>query len=333
MAKIKPIEAHTHAASKETYERVYADVARFIRTKLKWRGIHTLICSQLGSALDGASVLDVGCGMGRFAFLASRRAKRVIGLDMTPQALEAASALKDALAAPNVEFILSSIEEYVPPSRPFDVVVLGGVLEHLIDPDAVMRSIGRLLRPGGRLVINCPSESNFRGDVSTTLLRLFGFPMSLCDVRIVTPAFMRQLAAQYGYELSRTVGCMYGRAWTQMGSEDLAQRVPNVLEDVAEKAQGWPADLDAFRRWVAERAEENRELLSDWERRGILKRIPSREALRYSEEVVQRRGLPPAEIREYLAPEFSSEPYYADAPPYNWMGGQAVYFLTKRRSG
>jgi len=329
MGKIKPLVEKSHEASQEAYGRIYKDVARFIRMKLKWRGIHSLITSELRSDIRGARLLDIGCGFGRFSFLAARTAKRVVGLDMTPQAIKVASVLRQALSAGNVQLVLSPIESYKTSEDGFDVVVLGGVLEHLIDPDAVFHSIGGLLRPGGILVVNAPSESNFRGDVSTTLLRLLGFPMSLSDVRIITLPTMEVLAQRHGYEISKVLGCMYRRAWTEMARKDLAERIPNVLEDVGSRLGSLDIDRAGFQRWVEERTHQNKEVLADWCVRGILKTIPPRGQFVYSEEVVLRNGLPLREIREYLAGDFSAEPYYCAVSPYNTLGGQTVYILRK----
>lgn len=327
--KIAPIAEKSLDASKATYDRLFSDVARYIKIKLKWRGIHSLIHHELKDRLVGASVMDIGCGYGRFCFLAAQQARRVVGIDMTAQAYDVARALKTALKADNVEFALTEVEAYDPGEERFDIVVLGGVLEHLIDPASVMETIGRMLKPGGLLVSNSPTESNFRGDVSTTLWKLFDFPMSLSDVRLVTHGYMNELAEQYGYTPVRTLGVSYERAWGRLGAEDLQARLSNVLRDVADRLGGMTVDKPAFDAWVAERAGENQALLEDWKTRGVLKRIPARSALPLDMQALTDAGLPADALAEYLAPDFSVEPWYSDEAPYNAMGGQSVFILQK----
>lgn len=327
---LAPIAEKSLDASKAAYDRLFSDVARYVRIKLKWRGIHSLIAHELGDRLDGADVMDIGCGYGRFCFLAARRARRVVGIDMTPQAFAVAGALKSALKADNVDFALTEVEAYDPGAERFDVVVLGGVLEHLIDPASVMETIGRMLKPGGLLVSNSPTESNFRGDVSTALWKLFDFPMSLSDVRLVSHRYMRELAAQYGYEPVRTLGVSYERAWGRLGAEDLQARLPNVLRDVAGRLGGMTVDQAAFDAWVAERAAENQALLDDWKARGVLKRIPDRAPFELDAAALTAAGLPADALAEYLAPDFSVEPWWTDQAPYNAMGGQSVFILQKQ---
>ncbi|TSD93135.1 class I SAM-dependent methyltransferase [Skermania sp. ID1734] len=51
----------------------------------------------------------------------------------------------------------------------FDAVLAGDVLEHLIDPDAVLRRVARLLAPGGQVVISLPNIAHI--DVRLSLLQ------------------------------------------------------------------------------------------------------------------------------------------------------------------
>lgn len=74
--------------------------------------------SPIPAAATGASVVDLGCGTGRDAFLASRLvgpAGRVIGIDMTPQQLAVAernvAEHRRTTGLDNIEFRLGSIED------------------------------------------------------------------------------------------------------------------------------------------------------------------------------------------------------------------------------
>jgi len=331
MKKITPITEKTHEASLATYRQLYADIGRYVSMKLKWRGIHTLTVHELGDTLDGAAVMDVGCGYGRFSFLAARRARRVVGIDMTPQAYEVAKCLKSALHADNVEFACTEVEKYQSEGEAFDIITLGGVLEHLIDPASVMESLHAMLKPGGILVSNSPTESNFRGDVSTTLWKLFDFPMSLSDVRLVTHEYMAELAERFGFTLERSLGVAYSRGWGDLAGEDLPPRLDNVLRDVAPRlGPDFTVNKAAFDAWVAERMAENRLLLEDWQQRGILKKVPGRENLPLDEQVIADAGLPVEALKAYMAPDFDVEPWYSDVSPYNRMGGQSIFFLRKK---
>jgi len=49
------------------------------------------------------------------------------------------------------------------PDASWDWVLLLDVLEHLVDPAQALREVRRLLRPGGRLVLNLPNHFDWRG--------------------------------------------------------------------------------------------------------------------------------------------------------------------------
>ena len=200
--KISPIKEKTLESSRKTYNELFSDIARYINIKLKWRGIHTLTYNTIKDNLDNTkSVLDIGCGYGRFSFLAAQKAKKVVGIDMTERAIDVCNAYKKALPFKNIEFLTCDVESYQTKGELFDYIILGGVLEHLINPTSIMKTISSILKPGGILISNSPTEFNFRGNISTTLNKLFNFPTSLSDVRVVTHSFMENLGQKVKSQL------------------------------------------------------------------------------------------------------------------------------------
>jgi SAM-dependent methyltransferase len=100
--------------------------------------------------LSGKLILDVGCGMGRYAEVASRYGARVIGIDLS-RAVEAAYAnLKDR---PNVQIIQASVFDLPFAEGTFDYIYSIGVLHHTPDCHKAFSCLPRLLRPGGKVSI------------------------------------------------------------------------------------------------------------------------------------------------------------------------------------
>ncbi len=102
----------------------------------------------------GARVVDVGSGAGFDSFLAARQVGpdgRVVGVDMTPEMVEKATATAAELGLTQVEFRLGLAESLPVEDGWADVVLSNGVINLCADKRAVLSEIRRVLRPGGRL--------------------------------------------------------------------------------------------------------------------------------------------------------------------------------------
>jgi len=98
----------------------------------------------------GKRVLDAGCGTGRHAFYASRFGADVWAIDLGPHIEVARRNTADCRSVQMIQADLLS-----PPFAPesFDHVYSLGVLHHIGDPNAALRSLVRLLKPGGELQV------------------------------------------------------------------------------------------------------------------------------------------------------------------------------------
>ncbi len=112
-------------------------------------------------SLEGAKVLDLGCGAGRDAYALSRlvgEKGHVVGVDMTPQQLDVARntqewhAEKYGYATSNVTFLQGDIEKLLDlplDLNSFDVIVSNCVINLCPDKEAVFSAAYDLLKPGG----------------------------------------------------------------------------------------------------------------------------------------------------------------------------------------
>ena len=98
-------------------------------------------------------VVDVGCGTGFLAAGLAPLAARVIGVDDSAGMLEVAGENLRALGLANVELRRGQVTSLPVGDAEADATVANMVLHHAPDPQAMVREMARVTRPGGRVVI------------------------------------------------------------------------------------------------------------------------------------------------------------------------------------
>lgn len=100
--------------------------------------------------VKGKLVLDVGCGMGRFADVVSRWGGNVVAIDLS-YAVEAA--YQNIGRRHNVWVMQADLFHVPFREEGFDIIYSIGVLHHTPDCEAAFRQLPRLLKPGGTVAI------------------------------------------------------------------------------------------------------------------------------------------------------------------------------------
>ena len=108
---------------------------------------------DLVSCRPGERLLEVGCGGGHV--LRSFPEAELVGVDVSEVMLEKA---RRNLAGYQVTLLHGELGEVDLAPASFDAVVCTEVLEHVVDPDAVLASIAKLVRPSGRVVVTFPND-------------------------------------------------------------------------------------------------------------------------------------------------------------------------------
>ena len=140
---------------------------RIVRNRYE-NGLYTIVnLLDAELALDGARVLDVGCGNGYYGWrLLGAGAATVIGVDPTLLHVMQYAALRRWLPDPAL-WVLPLPFEALPPGRgDFDLALSMGVLYHRRSPIDHITELMRHVRPGGQLVIE---TLVVEGDVQTLL--------------------------------------------------------------------------------------------------------------------------------------------------------------------
>ena len=125
---------------------------RFSRTQLRAEFSERNFQRKTGlrvEDLQGKVVLDVGCGMGRFADIATRWGATVVGIDLSTAAEVAATNLADR------DFVALQADVFALPFAPasFDCIYSVGVLHHTPDCERAFKSLPKYLKPGGTIAV------------------------------------------------------------------------------------------------------------------------------------------------------------------------------------
>ncbi|MDX3907532.1 MAG: bifunctional 2-polyprenyl-6-hydroxyphenol methylase/3-demethylubiquinol 3-O-methyltransferase UbiG [Pigmentiphaga sp.] len=107
--------------------------------------------SQVVHGLGNKTVLDVGCGGGILAESMAARGATVTGIDLAEKSLKVAK-LHSLESGIKVEYRNISVEQLAAEQpASFDIVTCMELLEHVPDPESVIRACATLVKPGGHV--------------------------------------------------------------------------------------------------------------------------------------------------------------------------------------
>jgi 2-polyprenyl-3-methyl-5-hydroxy-6-metoxy-1,4-benzoquinol methylase len=160
---------------------------------------HSVILRWLGQG-RGRKLLDVGAADGLLS-------RRLTELGWRVTAIEGDPALAQAGARYCERMITLNLDREIPVGEgPFDVIVYGDVLEHLVDPLRILVELDRSLAPGGFVVISVPNIAH----LWIRLLLLFGrfdyLDRGILDhshLRFFTERSLRAMLADAGLLIER----------------------------------------------------------------------------------------------------------------------------------
>jgi 2-polyprenyl-6-hydroxyphenyl methylase/3-demethylubiquinone-9 3-methyltransferase len=164
------------------------------------------------AGIKDLKVLDVGCGGGILAESMAQRGAQVTGIDLAKKSLKVAQlhSLESGVA---VEYRCIAVEDLADEAAgSFDVVTCMEMLEHVPDPESVVRSCARLVKPGGWVFF-----STLNRNAKAYLLAVVGAEYVLNMLprgtheyaRFLKPSELSRMARNAGLEIANVSGMSY----------------------------------------------------------------------------------------------------------------------------
>ena len=153
----RPVEkALEEMYSKDYYDNPEVGYGGYVKNFRRYNGIFTSLFRKRAEDIEvfrgEGRLLEVGCAHGFLLNFLRERNWKVTGVEVSPLAADYASK-ELGLDVKNCK-----LEEAGFAEASFDVVLLLDVLEHLHRPFETLKEIGRILKPEGTLVVQCPWE-------------------------------------------------------------------------------------------------------------------------------------------------------------------------------
>ena len=206
-----------------------------------------LILDLLGTPESGATILDIGSGQGQFGILLQSTFPdtHVVGLEYSHEGVRRATQAADEAGVP-ARFVQRDLlqpqssvagPDTVPPAS---LAVCSEVLEHVDDPEVLLRNAAAYLAPGCRLVVTVP-----------------GGPMSALDRYIghrthYTPSTLTMLLERSGFVVERAERA--GFPFFNLYRLLIVARGNQLIEDVKSTSTQSPSKLQTGTTWFFDHA-------------------------------------------------------------------------------
>lgn len=162
--------------------------------------IRTETVRQMVAPRDGMRVLDIGSGDGSVSLPLLTPTTRVTMLDLSGKMLSLAQSKVPSQLLNNVELINDDFQNVAFEPQSFDVILCIGLLVHVVSPRDLLVKMVSLLKPGGKIILECSDAAHFASLFFTRLYRVKGmFRKGKYGLNAVTYSNVLRILSSYGF--------------------------------------------------------------------------------------------------------------------------------------
>ncbi len=136
-------------------------------------------------------ILEIGAASGDFLHLLQDVGYEVYGVELSKRAAEQAARLY------RLDLSQGTLEDAAFSENYFDYIVMYHVLEHVPDPHATLKEAYRVLKPGGRILIEVPNAHSIDMRSKRLLLNILDYPN---HIYAFSPQLLKKLTVDAGFK-------------------------------------------------------------------------------------------------------------------------------------
>jgi ubiquinone/menaquinone biosynthesis C-methylase UbiE len=218
--------------TEEQARRVFGERATFYTTSAAHADPQVLArVVALAAPRPDWLALDIATGTGHTAFALATHVRAVIGTDLTPEMLGEAGTLCVAKGIVNVAFTLSDVHDLPFPTGTFHLIACRRAAHHFSRMNLALGEMHRVLRDGGRLVID--DRSVPEGDVVDACMNELDRYHDESHVREYRPSEWRKMLQGVGFTVESIESYTKHRPLTAFTEKASPENVPKIHAAVA----------------------------------------------------------------------------------------------------
>lgn len=101
-------------------------------------------------------ILDIGCYEGYLGKILKDKGNTVYGIEVSEEAAKKAASILNKVFVGNIED-----DNFIWPEDKFDIIICADVLEHLFDPEILLKKLKNVLKDQGKVIISVPNVANY----------------------------------------------------------------------------------------------------------------------------------------------------------------------------